>query len=520
MEHLHNKDRIFRRTARCIALAMLSFAIVIPWAKVSADPHAGQSQEVVIIGGATLDTNTPCLGFGPEANNMSSTGGGCLPVTGAPGELGDFNFTAMDPPAVSAASLAPFDTAVLNMASTAMACSSATLTAVQQADLVAFVDAGKKLIIFDSECSPGVDYSWLQYPFTTANPGALGQFGTLTVVEDNLLSTDTTDPDCTLFGDTHCIDVTFLGGSTDAVGDMNVATTLDPNWCVDMSGTNAINITGAVHIYANSPSGTDFGLIIYNGLDQDFLVIDDANLRKIWVQELQQPFNPSGLPCRIRVIRIDLDPKTDANFVGEDHTVTATLTDLLGVPQPGIPVTFTVLSGPNAGAGGTCSVNADCTSDANGLVSFTYTGAGGTGTDEIEACFINQDGIEVCALTVTKDWLVVQILIDIKPGSDPNCFNNNGNGVIPVAILGSDTFDVGLIDPATLSFEGMVVAIRGKDRPLTHVEDVNGDGFPDLVVQFEDVDGIFTQGDGTATVTGQLTDGTPFEGSDSICITQ
>ena len=30
--------------------------------------------------------------------------------------------------------------------------------------------------------------------------------------------------------------------------------------------------------------------------------------------------------------------------------------------------------------------------------------------------------------------------IDIKPGSDPNCFNNNGHGVIPVAILSSNNF--------------------------------------------------------------------------------
>ena len=37
---------------------------------------------------------------------------------------------------------------------------------------------------------------------------------------------------------------------------------------------------------------------------------------------------------------------------------------------------------------------------------------------------------------------VLQVAIDIKPGSDPNCFNNNGNGVIPVAILGSASFDV------------------------------------------------------------------------------
>ena len=41
---------------------------------------------------------------------------------------------------------------------------------------------------------------------------------------------------------------------------------------------------------------------------------------------------------------------------------------------------------------------------------------------------------------------LVQVDIDIKPGSDPNCFNVNGNGVIPVAILGSANFDVTRVD--------------------------------------------------------------------------
>jgi hypothetical protein len=53
---------------------------------------------------------------------------------------------------------------------------------------------------------------------------------------------------------------------------------------------------------------------------------------------------------------------------------------------------------------------------------------------------------------------------------------------------------------------------------MAHVEDVNGDGFDDLVLQIEDVAGTFTSGSGTATLTGHLFDGTPFEGSDDICV--
>ncbi len=116
---------------------------------------------------------------------------------------------------------------------------------------------------------------------------------------------------------------------------------------------------------------------------------------------------------------------------------------------------------------------------------------------------------------------VIEVTIDIKPGSDPNCFNNDGHGVIPVAILGSETFDVTSIDPASVQLEGLAVRMVGKsDKLLAHIEDVNGDGFYDLVVQIADVDGVWTAGTTLATVTGSLWDGTPIEGQDYVCITQ
>ncbi len=58
------------------------------------------------------------------------------------------------------------------------------------------------------------------------------------------------------------------------------------------------------------------------------------------------------------------------------------------------------------------------------------------------------------------------VAIDIKPGSDPNCFNANGNGVIPVAILSSADFDVTLIDASTIELEGLAVRAVGKRGKL------------------------------------------------------
>lgn len=112
--------------------------------------------------------------------------------------------------------------------------------------------------------------------------------------------------------------------------------------------------------------------------------------------------------------------------------------------------------------------------------------------------------------------------IDIKPDSEPNCFNNEGHSVIPVAILGSANFDVTEIDASTVELEGLAIRAVGKsNKLLAHIEDVNGDGLDDLVVQIEEADGVFSPGDTTATLTGNLSpefDSAPFEGTDSICI--
>lgn len=113
-------------------------------------------------------------------------------------------------------------------------------------------------------------------------------------------------------------------------------------------------------------------------------------------------------------------------------------------------------------------------------------------------------------------WVV---MIDIKPGSDPNCFNLNGHGVIPVAILSTADFDATSVDPETVMLGGMAIRMRGKgDKYLAHSEDVNGDGLLDLVVQIEDSDGTLSPGDAMATLEGFTYDGLRIAGTDSICM--
>jgi len=102
--------------------------------------------------------------------------------------------------------------------------------------------------------------------------------------------------------------------------------------------------------------------------------------------------------------------------------------------------------------------------------------------------------------------------IDIKPGSFPNSIKLNSNGVIPVAILGSATFDVTDVDYSTVCFAGDCTEAHG----TVHFEDVNGDGFLDAVLHYETQETNIVFGDTQACLTGQLTDGTFFEGCDSV----
>src|SRR5262249_20016866 len=155
----------------------------------------------------------------------------------------------------------------------------------------------------------------------------------------------------------------------------------DSHWIINMTARNANGVTGPVHTYAEySPTGTDTGLIIYNGMDTDPIASSPSTSgagqeRKRYVQELRQPFNPAGLQGTITVTGITLGPATGTDPVGSTHTVTATITDQLGNPQPNIHVTFSIIAGPNFGASGTTNPTNGNTS-SSGQVSFTYTGSG------------------------------------------------------------------------------------------------------------------------------------------------
>ena len=117
-----------------------------------------------------------------------------------------------------------------------------------------------------------------------------------------------------------------------------------------------------------------------------------------------------------------------------------------------------------------------------------------------------------------RNVLVVEI--DIKPGGFPNSINPQNRGVVPVAILGSDSFDVADVDVTTLSFgPGGAAPAHNLTDSFTHndhMQDVNLDGYMDLVCHFRTGQTGISFGDETATLTGETISGQAFEGFDSI----
>lgn len=106
------------------------------------------------------------------------------------------------------------------------------------------------------------------------------------------------------------------------------------------------------------------------------------------------------------------------------------------------------------------------------------------------------------------------IEIDIKPDSDVNPINPFAQGVIPVAILGSGTFDVFEVASDTLAFGIDGAALAHPKGP--HYDDVNVDGFTDLLGHFNTQESGIVMNDTEACLTGELLDATPFESCDDI----
>ena len=108
---------------------------------------------------------------------------------------------------------------------------------------------------------------------------------------------------------------------------------------------------------------------------------------------------------------------------------------------------------------------------------------------------------------------IIEVDIDIKPGSDPNAINPASKGLIPVAILTTEDFDALTVSPSTVQFGPAGASIAHRSA---HLEDVDGDGELDLVLHFRTQESGILCGDAEASLTGETFDGQPIQGSDIV----
>ncbi len=139
------------------------------------------------------------------------------------------------------------------------------------------------------------------------------------------------------------------------------------------------------------------------------------------------------------------------------------------------------------------------------------------------------DNIKVIGISELE---IEEVAVDIKPGSCPNPLNVYSRGVLPVAILGSEDFDVTTVDIASIRLAGVTPIRSSYEDVTTPVSDANEcecstegpDGFLDLTLKFEmqrivEVLGEVDHGDELVLeLTGVLSDETPIEGSDCVII--
>ena len=164
----------------------------------------------------------------------------------------------------------------------------------------------------------------------------------------------------------------------------------------------------------------------------------------------------------VQVVNLTATPATETNELGSDnqHTVTATIA---GDPSvvAGRAVTF-VVGGTNAGATGTCSPNANCTTNASGQVSFTYSvpkADASLGTDTIAVSAQLGTPPATVTVTVQKIWRdTTPPVLACTPSVNPNGKNVPGGS-------NEDGFYLLTATDAVTAQANIVIRVNGVGRP-------------------------------------------------------
>ncbi len=283
---------------------------------------------------------------------------------------------------------------------------------------------------------------------------------------------------------------------------------------VDYHAGNNPNFLVAVDLDGD----TDVDLAVTNYIsDSVSILLNDGNGTFTRDSVYSVPNQP------IRVFAADLDGDTDldlaiANRYGK--SVTILLNDGTGTFKPG----------------GTYPA---------GTHPFSVFGGDFDGDTDIDLAVAN---MEVDSVSILFNLSKLSVFVDIKPQSCPNPLNIKGGyskenpqshhediprrkSVLPVAILGTDDFDVTTVDLSTVLLEG-VAPIRSAiedvstpfDGELCGCTTEGADGFDDLTLKFYRQEIVAALGDVqdgdevVLTLTGALNDSTPIEGADCVVI--
>ena len=98
---------------------------------------------------------------------------------------------------------------------------------------------------------------------------------------------------------------------------------------------------------------------------------------------------------------------------------------------------------------------------------------------------------------------VLRAVVNVRPHSGNININPNSDKLIRVAILGTNSFDTSIVDPASVRFGPNQVAADGRSR----LRDVNGDGLLDLVLRFRIHGSGIRCNDSFVSISGQTVNG-------------
>jgi hypothetical protein len=195
-----------------------------------------------------------------------------------------------------------------------------------------------------------------------------------------------------------------------------------------------------------------------------------------------------------------LSPVSGNTPVNSPYTFTTKLQDSTGNPIANKAVTFTVLSGPNAGQ------TAPATTDANGNAAYTYA-SGSAGTDTVQVSFTGSNGSTVQSNQATVTWTAAA---NQPPKVADQSVTTAQDTAVGVTLAGSDPEN----DPLTFAVTGGPShgTLTGSGANLTYTPNAGYSG-PDSFTYTAN-DGTNTSNTGTVSIT--VTPVTPPNGAPKV----